>query len=125
MARILVVDDQPHLTYIVGSWLGRHGHAVECVDDGAVALERLRSDRFDILVTDVDMPGMDGLTLLGHRDVTERLRGIIVLTGRTDFARLHLAEEQSSIHVMPKPFSPTKIVATVNELLRREYVSAE
>jgi DNA-binding NtrC family response regulator len=117
MARILVVDDQPHITLCLEVFLRREGHEVMRAGDGRSALRLLRAESFDVLITDVDMPGLDGLSLIGHQDVVARLRGIVVLTGRTDYEKIAAIREQVAVHVAPKPFSPTSISGLVAELV--------
>jgi CheY-like chemotaxis protein len=114
MARILAVDDQPHMTHIIAHWLTEQGHEVVCASDGARALELLRAESFDVLVTDVDMPGMDGLTLLRQRDLIDRLLAVVVLTGRSDYADLHGPPGGAKVHFLPKPFSPSELARLVS-----------
>ena len=120
MARILAVDDQPHMTHVIASWLAKMGHEVVRADDGLAALRLLRTRPFDILITDVDMPGMDGLSLLGYSDAVEPLRGIIVLTGRCDYKHLVPCSCSHKTHLFPKPFSPTGLTQLVEELVSAE-----
>ncbi|MFQ5805739.1 MAG: response regulator [Phycisphaerae bacterium] len=120
MARVLAVDDQPHMTYIVATWLAENGHEVVRASDGAAALELLRAEPFDLLITDVDMPHMDGLSLLSHHEVMDRLVGIIVLTGRCDFQDLDASCCKEKIHLLPKPFSPSGLAQLVEGLIATE-----
>ncbi len=113
MARILAVDDQPHMTCIIAHWLTEQGHEVVCASDGARALELLRTEPFDVLITDVDMPRMDGLTLLRQRDVVDRLLAVVVITGRSDYPDLNGASGNEKIHILPKPFSPSELARLV------------
>ncbi len=119
MARILAADDQPHLTYIISFWLEKNGHEVVRVCDGAEALERLQTGQFDLLVTDVDMPRMDGLTLLTHREALEGLCGIVVLTSRGDYRELGMSDCSDRIEFLPKPFSPSKLVELIERFLSK------
>jgi DNA-binding NtrC family response regulator len=119
MARILAVDDQPHMTCIIARWLARQGHEVVRADDGRAALELLRSQPFDILVSDVDMPGMDGLSLVAQGDVTARLRAVILITGRHDYRQLR-PNCRAALHVLPKPFSPNRLAQLIEEILENE-----
>jgi DNA-binding NtrC family response regulator len=121
MARILAVDDQPHMTWVIANWLGKHGHEVVRAFDGAAAAERLRGESFDLLITDVDMPRMDGLSLLSERDAIDRLRGVVVLTGRQDYKELGSIYGKDKIHILPKPFSPSRLVQLVDKLLSDEH----
>ncbi len=120
MARVLAVDDQPHMTYVIATWLTENGHEVVRASDGAVALELLRAEPFDVLITDVDMPRMDGLALLGHREAVEPLRGIVVLTGRCDYKELDAPWCKEKTRLLPKPFSPSGLAQLVDELLSAE-----
>ena len=120
MARILVVDDQPHVTLCLSLFLTRRNHEVVRANDGNAALELLRSESFDVMITDVDMPGLDGLSLVAHEDEISRLRGVIVLTGRTDYEEITSLESSTTIHVAPKPLSPTRISDLVTKLVEKE-----
>lgn len=119
MANILAVDDQPHLTYIIANWLTKNGHEVVRASDGAAALELLLSRRFDVLVTDVDMPRMSGLELLSHREAVDDLCGIVVLTSRDDYRELGPSHCNDRIEFLPKPFSPTRLAELVEHFLSR------
>ena len=80
--RILIIDDELDMTYLFASLLSRAGYKVECAGDAASALLKLESNSFDLLITDLSLPDMNGLELL------RRVRGIdedvpvIVFTGR-------------------------------------------
>jgi DNA-binding NtrC family response regulator len=119
VARILTVDDQLHMTCVMARWLGRQGHTVVRAENGKVALELLRAEPIDILVTDVDMPEMDGLTLAGHSDVGQQLRAVILVTGRPDYKELRV-RCRAEVHVLPKPFSPDRLTHLIGEILQRE-----
>jgi two-component system cell cycle response regulator CpdR len=62
-ARILVVDDEHGLRRLLNFWLERAGFVVEQAEDGVEALEKLQQCRFDIVLTDIQMPRMNGITL--------------------------------------------------------------
>ena len=63
LARILVVDDEQGLRRLLNFWLERAGFVVEQAEDGIEALEKLQQCRFDIVLTDIQMPRMNGITL--------------------------------------------------------------
>ena len=117
MSRILVVEDDPHILRVVSLWLSRQGHEVLEARSGASALELVARHRPEILITDINMPGMDGLELLEQLKQQKSLpRGIIVLTNRWDHREIgeNLAEWRA--HMVPKPFSPTKLAELVRQL---------
>ncbi|RME39152.1 MAG: response regulator [Planctomycetota bacterium] len=118
MARILVVDDQPHWTLCLEVFLSRQGHEVTRASDGVAALRMFQHRSFDVLITDVDMPNMDGLTLVKQATEKHRLKGVIVLTGRTDFETVAAATLPASpVQVLPKPISPSRLATLVDGFL--------
>ena len=75
MSRILIVEDEPDIAAALQEDLRLEGHEVEVVGDGEAALERARSDPFDLFVLDVMLPGVDGLmcaVLCGSRGSKRR-----------------------------------------------------
>jgi CheY-like chemotaxis protein len=76
-AKLLVVDDEPDTRKLLGQILGGLGHSVRTAGDGFDALEQIRDERPDILVSDLNMPGMSGFELLSV--VRRRLPGIYVI----------------------------------------------
>ncbi len=121
MSRILVAEDDPHILRVISLWLSRQGHEVLEARTGLAALELFRTGKPDVLVSDVNMPEMDGVelveTVLGEGRV---LRGIIVLTNRWDHADIRERLAEWGVHVLPKPFSPSRLSDLIHELLAHE-----
>jgi two-component system NtrC family sensor kinase len=113
--RVLVAEDEPALRTLAREALTPRGHAVETVADGQAALDRLDADRYDVLLLDLRMPGMDG------RETVERLRRehngraprIVVMTG--DGIRPETREwlDRVGLPVLNKPFTLQALVAAV------------
>ncbi len=80
--RILVVDDDTEMCQILGMQLSRKGYEVECVYDAGSALIRLSNDPFDVVLTDLMMPGMGGTDLLRMIRKAGKDIPVVVLTGR-------------------------------------------
>jgi two-component system response regulator FlrC len=80
MARILVVDDEEGVRSFLAEALEDDGHAVSRAEDGRAAAERLSRDRFDLLITDLRMPRMDGLALVRLARAARPEMRVIVLT---------------------------------------------
>lgn len=110
MSRIMVVEDDPHILRVISLWLSKQGHEVFEARNGNAALELMRTTRPDVLVTDVNMPGMDGVelveTVLNQGRI---LRGVIVLTNRWDHGEIRDRLSEAGVHVLPKPFSPSRL----------------
>ena len=118
MSRILVADDDAHTVRIISTWLTQHGHEVIEAPNGAVALDLIRTTSPELVITDVNMPEMDGLELIRRVQVSGiELRGIIVLTNRSDHHEIHERLEDLDVELMPKPFSPRKLLLLVQRLL--------
>ena len=79
--RILLVDDEEDFTFFMSKRLVRHDMDVRAVSDGKSALEMLKSERFDVIVLDVKMPGMDGMQVLREIQKTNPRQAVIMLTG--------------------------------------------
>ncbi len=117
-ARVLVVDDDEKVAEVLSRYLEREGYDVDCCGDGAVALDRALSDPPDLVVLDIMLPGMDGLS------VCRRLRAIapvpiILLTARGEDADRIIGLELGADDYVVKPFSPREVVARVRAVLRR------
>lgn len=119
MASILIAEDDVHMIRILAIWLQRNGHEVVEAANGLIAKEHLQRRSFDFLISDVNMPQLDGVGLI-HWLRTEHRSDIpaILLSSRCD--QLAIAEDLSSfgVKIHPKPFSPSRIVAQIEERLR-------
>jgi two-component system, cell cycle response regulator CpdR len=105
MARILVVDDEESIRSFVERALTLDGHEVRMAGDGAEALDVLAADSFDLMLSDIRMPLMDGiaLALQAARDVPDMT--ILLMTGFAD-QRERTVDLEALIHdVVTKPFS--------------------
>lgn len=117
MWKILVAEDDPHILRVICMWLSRQGHEVIEARNGVIALEQYQQHRPDVLVADVNMPGMDGLELIEHVMKQERIpRCVIMLTNRWDHREIRERLSVWGVHVLPKPFSPSKLSELVQEL---------
>jgi len=118
MSRILVAEDDPHILRLISLWLTRQGYTVVEARNGAAARDLAQAEPVDVLVCDVNMPGLDGLTLIAALRSTGWVRrGVVVLTNRWDHGDLRERLAAEGIQVLPKPFSPTRLSEVVAALL--------
>ena len=81
MAKILVIDDEPGIRDLLDTLLTRKGFHVVVADSGQKGLEMVRRQQFDVVVLDLKMPGMDGLTVLQQVRSLSPAQPVIILTG--------------------------------------------
>ncbi|MGE0452366.1 MAG: response regulator transcription factor [Vicinamibacteria bacterium] len=119
--RVLVVEDDPDIVELVSHYLAAEGFTLESSNDGRDALARLETGAFQLLVLDLQLPGMDGLTLLTELRRRSRTRGlpVVMLTARGDLADRVVGLEMGADDYIVKPFSPKELVARVRALFRR------
>jgi two-component system OmpR family response regulator len=121
MPAVLVVDDDAHIREVARFALARAGHAVELAGDGAAAAERIARGGVALVVLDILMPELDGLTLC------RQLRGrvaIVLLSSRGEEADRVLGLDLGADDYVTKPFSPRELVARVAAVLRRTAAEA-
>ena len=119
MARILVVDDEPHIREVVGAYLSREGHAVATVADGPAALASVREVAPDLVVLDVMLPGRSGFDVLRDLRAEGSPAAVILLTARDDLIDRVAGLEIGADDYVTKPFEPRELVARVGAVLRR------
>ena len=118
MASILIADDDAHIARVLGMWLERHGHRETIVGNGEAALRSLDQSPVDLVISDMNMPVLDGVGLV--RALREQLgQGlpIVVLTARCDQEDLTQELAAFGAKVYPKPFLPSQLVVEINQLL--------
>jgi DNA-binding response OmpR family regulator len=121
MRRALVVEDDPDIVELLAHYLKAEGFAVDATQDGRKGLERLRAEAYQLVVLDLQLPGMDGLSLCAEirRDRKTKDVPVIMLTARGDEADRIVGLEMGADDYVVKPFSPKELVARVRALFRR------
>jgi len=115
---ILVVDDEKNIVQLARLYLGNEGFRVEEAHNGKQALEKARTVNPDLVVLDLMMPEMDGLTVCRELRKTSNVP-VIVLTARGDDVDKIVGLEIGADDYMTKPFNPRELVARVKAVLRR------
>jgi DNA-binding response OmpR family regulator len=123
---VLVVDDEPTIGEIVSRYLERSGYETRVAADGPQAIAAVASERPDLIVLDLMMPGMDGLEVMRRvRERAERRTPIILLTARGEESDRIVGLRLGADDYVVKPFSPAELVARVDAVLRRVDTVAE
>jgi two-component system, OmpR family, alkaline phosphatase synthesis response regulator PhoP len=124
MPDILIVEDDPAVRDVVQIALEREGMSVEAVGDGETALKRLRSaGSFDLVVLDVMLPGIDGITLCQELRKSSDVP-VVMLTAREGERSVVLGLEVGADDYVTKPVSPLEVVSRVRAHLRRRRMDA-
>ena len=119
---VLVIDDDDMLRQMLARALGLEGFTVEQASDGLQGVELARSRPIDLVVTDLVMPGQEGMeTILTLRRERPRLP-IIAISGGVTNSKLYLdiAAKIGARRVLPKPFQPRTLIALIEQVLAEE-----
>ena len=122
---VLLVDDDPRLREFISEALVGEGYRVTTAENGAVALEKMRHELPEIVVTDLTMPKMDGAEALRQIRQNWGLLPVIILTGFTDNNHMRRAMEFSPFTLLAKPCPITQLSQTIRSLLpQKTYLRA-
>lgn len=118
--QILVVDDDPELRDLLREYLTQQGFAVSVLHDGEGLQARLERERPALVVLDLMMPKVDGLTALRNLRAKNDDIPVILLTARSDEIDRIVGLEIGADDYLGKPFSPRELLARINAVLRRK-----
>ncbi len=119
MAKILAVDDSASMRQMVAFTLKSAGHTVTDAEDGQQALNIAKTQSFDLVLTDVNMPIMDGLTLTKELRALPayRFTPILVLTTEAGMDKKQAGRAAGATGWLVKPFNPDQLLATIKKVL--------
>jgi DNA-binding NtrC family response regulator len=117
---ILIVDDEEGVRSGLSELLKDEGYTVLCAEDGEQALDILRKNQIDLILTDMRMPGMSGIDLLKkvheiHEDI-----GVIILTGYGEIESYIEAMSFGAMEYVSKPFKTNELKFIVNKILQEK-----
>ena len=115
---IFFADDEPKVRELVGKTLERLGTKVSCFASASECLEQLRSQQCDLLITDVKMPGMDGLELLVEAKRIVSWLPVLVVTGYGDVPMAVKAVKMGASDFIEKPLDRQSFLSAVESLLK-------
>ncbi|MEJ2718637.1 MAG: diguanylate cyclase [Deltaproteobacteria bacterium] len=115
--RILVVDDDEMVREIIVASVTADGHSVEVCGDGVAALERSNTDPYDLIVTDMRLPGLDGLSLIKKLKATKCDTDVIVITGYGSVENAVECMKAGALDYLIKPFTVEQIQVAVRKAL--------
>lgn len=119
MAQILIVDDSASMRNMVATTLKSAGHQVLDAGDGKAGLDKAKAGQFDAIVTDLNMPIMNGIDLVKNlRNLPKyKYTPILLLTTESSMDKKSAGREAGATGWLVKPFNPEKLLATVAKVL--------
>jgi DNA-binding response OmpR family regulator len=113
--KILLVDDDPGIRVMLSRVLKDAGYGVECASDGSEALERAKSEKVDLVLLDLNMPGKDGWDTYEQLTSEHPILPVIIITARPSQQFTALAAGTGAL--MEKPLDLPKLILTIRDLL--------
>lgn len=118
MARILVVDDEERIRDIIKQYLEFEGFSFDEAEDGAIAYEKAKSQKFDLVLMDIMMPNCDGITALRKiREFSDV--PVILLTAKGEEYDKVFGFDLGADDYVVKPFSPRELISRIKAILKR------
>lgn len=117
--KILVIEDEAELANAIKTRLSLSGYEVTTANDGAQGLDKIKSERPDLVILDLMLPKMDGHKICGlvKRDTRYSKIGIIILTAKAQEEDMRQAKELGADAYITKPFESRILLAKIKELL--------
>lgn len=125
MSKILVVEDDDYLSNMVVDFLRHKNYQVELVSDGNDALHYMRTYKFDLVILDLGLPGLEGTTVLDEVRKAGDQVPILILTGRGTMRDKELGFDLGADDYLTKPFDVRELGSRVKAILRRPRVMAQ
>jgi len=117
MKKVLVVDDSPVVRNFHMSVLKKEGFFVDGASDGAEALEKALTEHFDLILCDINMANMDGLTFIQKYREEEKETPIIIISTQEDEFNKQKGFESGANFYLTKPVKPEKLILNISMLL--------
>lgn len=117
--KILVVDDSISIRKSVDFVLGQEGYEVATAEDGADGLLKAKEEKFDLIITDINMPNMNGIEFIRElrKIAVYKFVPIIALTTESQDSKMQEGRDAGATGWIVKPFSPEKLIAVIKKLL--------
>src|SRR5512136_72469 len=122
-ARVLIVDDEPSVRQILSEWMRKKNFHVFEAEGGRQAMEMIQRDDPDIVISDVVMPGLDGIQLLKEAKAVKADIPFLMISGYPSRSTALDIMKYGASDYLPKPFTPEELVNRVSRTLRLKALS--
>ncbi len=119
-ANILVVDDEVQIAEMISASLMAHGYAVSLAYDGAQGVQKVGAEKFDLVIMDIQMPGMDGITALGEMKKLDPEVEVIIATGHGTMGTAIQSMRKGAFDYLHKPFEIKELFTVVDRALQKK-----
>ena len=119
MAKILIVDDERDIVLVLRTLLTSNGYEVREASNGLAGLKMFQSQFFDLVITDLRMPTMDGMSFLREVKQLDPVTPVIILTAYTSLETAAEARERGALIYMGKPFQIDELLSVVNRAVSK------
>jgi DNA-binding NtrC family response regulator len=123
-ASVLIVDDEPLVRQTLSEWMRRKNFHVFEAEGGRQAMERIRTDEPDLVISDVVMPGMDGMQLLKEARAVNADIPFLMISGYPSRSTVADIMNHGASDYLPKPFTPEELTRRVNRTLLQKSASS-
>ncbi len=113
--RILAIDDEKEICYILDKFLSKKGHNVKTVNNGADAIEIIKNEVLDLVLCDLDMPGVHGYEVVKVANSLEKRPKIGIITGSCNEINHEEDENFKVDFILNKPFKNAELIKHINE----------
>ena len=123
--RLLIVEDEDDMREALCCGLRKRGYAVDSSGDGAEAVQLCYINRYDLVVLDLNLPGMDGMEVLRHIQSLENHTKVLILSARSELTDKIAGLDSGASDYLTKPFHFEELEARIRMLLRRSFIQEE
>ena len=123
--RLLVIEDEEDMLRALCLGLRKNGYVVDAATNGPEGLRLAQLNSYDLIVLDLNLPGMDGMAVLKEIRAADKERRIIILSARADFSQRILGLDSGANDYLVKPFDFGELMARIRSLLRRNWVQQD
>ncbi len=123
--RLLIVEDEKKMNEMIAASLRKAGYEVDVCYDGNSADQYMASESYDLIVLDLNLPGMDGMTLLRSLRERDRDTAVLILSARSDVTDKVAGLDAGANYYLSKPFHLDELEACVRSLTRRSFTQED